>query len=492
MRSVIREAFDRVSTDQPNRIAVYGLSEHVTRTFEGLSSDARAMAQALDAVGLPTGPCVVSDIGNRVAFFSLLLAALDARAALVLLDGDNPLANVQAVAHSVGANAIVFLDGMGAPLPFSRPLPGGLRIAPIEQTADASWRHNPEQGPMVLKTTSGSGGKPRCVLTTEDNLVSDAHHIIEAMSIGPEDVSLAAIPLAHSYGLGNLVMPLLTQGSPVALRHRFAPRVLHEDITTCGVTTVPGVPYFFDHLRRAGDAATLGGVRLLITAGAPIPVETVSYFKQAIGRKIHSFYGSTETGGISYDDCDDVGAHMTVGRPMPGTEVELRPWDGVQQGEGRVFVRGKAVAAGYATPTDPEAATSMFVDGGFLTGDIGTFDGSGRVVLRRRVSRFINVAGRKVDPAEVEAVVREMPGVVETTVIGMPCDTRGEQVVVCIRRDGLLSDADVRAYCAARLAVFKVPRQVVFADALPVGARGKLDRQAIQTLIGAEDTSNES
>jgi long-chain acyl-CoA synthetase len=177
---------------------------------------------------------------------------------------------------------------------------------------------------------------------------------------------------------------------------------------------------------------------------------------------------------------------------MPGTQVELRPWDGVQPGEGRVFVRGDAVAAGYATPTDPERTTSTFVDGGFLTGDVGTFDGSGRIVLRRRVSRFINVAGRKVDPAEIEAVLRSMPGVVEMTVIGIPCDMRGEQVVVCIRRDGPLSASDVRAYCAARLPIFKVPRQVVFADALPVGARGKLDRQAIQASIGAGDSSTES
>ncbi|HYN07085.1 MAG TPA: fatty acid--CoA ligase family protein [Vicinamibacterales bacterium] len=493
MWSAIRDAFDKVSIDRPDRVAIFGLSEKETRTFRELSCDARMMSQAVAAAGLPAGPCLVCSIGNLISFFPVMLAALEARAALVLLDGDGPPSHILAMARRLGAHAIVLPDDTAVSGPFERKLlPGGLCLIVLDPAADGLWRHAPEHGPVVLKMTSGSGNQPRAVVATETNLLSDARHIIEAMDIGPEDVSLAAIPLAHSYGLGNLVMPLLMQGSPIALRTGFAPRQLGQDIAACGVTTLPGVPYFFEHVRRAGEALVLASVRRLITAGAPISAETVSYFKETIARKIHSFYGSSETGGISYDDSDDVSVPLTVGRPMPGTLVDLRPWPGVQPDEGRLFVRGAAVCAAYATDQEPQDEVSNFVDGGFLTGDIGAFDSRGRIVLRRRVSRFINVAGRKVDPAEVEAVLRSLPGVVEMSVVGAPCETRGEQVVACIRRqNNALSAEDVRAHCAARLPVFKVPRRIVFVDALPVDARGKVSHRAIQTLVGEPDDAGD-
>jgi len=304
------------------------------------------------------------------------------------------------------------------------------------------------------------------------------------MTITSADINLAVIPLAHSYAIGNLLMPLLLQGSPMALRDRFAPREMAGDVQACGVTTFPGVPYIYEHLRRHGLAESLRGIRLLITAGAPVSHETVRFYKQASGQKIHSFYGTSETGGISYDATDEVAGDRTVGRPMPRTSVTLVPCPGAAPGAGRVFVRGAAVAHGYAI-AEADPGPAVFVDGGFLTGDLGSADDSGQVVLIGRVSNFINVAGRKVDPAEVEAVLRSATSVVEARVIGLPCGTRGEQVVACIRsRDRVGIAAEVRAHCARHLAPHKVPRQIVVVDELPVDRRGKLDRVAIERLLG--------
>jgi acyl-CoA synthetase (AMP-forming)/AMP-acid ligase II len=154
---------------------------------------------------------------------------------------------------------------------------------------------------------------------------------------------------------------------------------------------------------------------------------------------------------------------------------------------GRIFVQGNAVASGYARAGDVDSV-SMFCDGGFLTGDQGYVDSAGRLVLTGRVSALVNVAGRKVDPAEVERLLVELPGISDARVLGVPCDQRGQQVVAFIvRADAALTPIAIRQLCAASLSTHKIPRRFVFVDRFPVDARGKLDRPALQALLSSAD-----
>jgi long-chain acyl-CoA synthetase len=475
MASEIAEAFARLALDRHTRTAVHGLGDLPTRTFADLAADAEAMTRALAETMLPTAPCIVAAIGNDPALFAVLLAVLGAGGAIALFDAPDRLDSIHAAAAQLAADAVIAPASARLPGPA---LPGGLTLATVAAAATPAWRHDPSSGPRVLKITSGSSDVPRAVVVTERQLLADVRHIVEAMEIGPDDVNLAVIPLAHSYGLGNLVLPLLVQGSPIALRDRFAPRQLHADVAAAGVTVVPGVPYMFEHVRRLDAGAALAPVRCLITAGAPIALETVAYFKRVISRKVHSFYGTSETGGISFDAADEIGERVTVGRPLPGVEVVLRDVEG---DVGRVFVRSNAVAVGYAA-ADAADDRAAFVDGGFLTGDLARRDGES-LILAGRVSSFINVAGRKVDPAEVEGVLRRAPGVLEAHVFGVACDRRGEQVVACVRRGRQGPSAELRSFCAERLAAYKVPREIVEVDAVPRDARGKVSRRALEALL---------
>jgi acyl-CoA synthetase (AMP-forming)/AMP-acid ligase II len=483
MPSSIAEAFHRLAREDPDRPAVHDPGAGRTLARRQLAADARTIGDALAGGGLPPRPCLVARVGNRPSLLALLLAALDADAAVLLLDGDGGLEQALATGARFGADAaVVPADTVANGVVSHHPLPSGLALVPVGPRASTDWRRDTPDRPVLLKMTSGSTGRARAVIAHESHLVHDAAHIAQAMNIGPADVNLAAIPLAHSYGLGNLVLPLFLQGCAIVLRERFSPREIAADVDRYGVTTFPGVPYLFEHLRRYGLAPAVASVRLLITAGAPIAPDTVQYFKQAIGRKIHSFYGTSETGGISFDDSDEVMTPISIGRPLPRTSVELRDRSAAGE-EGRVFVRGPAVAAGYADPEADEDDTA-FTDGGFLTADLGRFTADGRLVLAGRVSRFINVAGRKVDPAEVEVVLRSIPGVADATVVGLPCENRGEQVVAHVRAGAAtLTEADVRQYCAARLSPHKVPRHVVFGHDLPADARGKIDRFGLERLI---------
>jgi long-chain acyl-CoA synthetase len=197
---------------------------------------------------------------------------------------------------------------------------------------------------------------------------------------------------------------------------------------------------------------------------------------------VHPFYGTSETGGITYDATEEPAADGLVGTPLPGVRVELVPEEGAPAGGGRVLVRAPSVIAGYADGVDGDS----FTYGGFLTGDLGTIDSIGRLTLSGRVSSFVNVAGRKVQPDEVERVLRAYDGIVDVRVLGMADERRGEQLVACVVATGARpSLITLRQFCGARLAAHKIPRAFVFVDAIPLTERGKTDRVRLRDLVTA-------
>jgi long-chain acyl-CoA synthetase len=300
------------------------------------------------------------------------------------------------------------------------------------------------------------------------------------MRIAPADTQIAAVPLSHSYGLGNLVLPLLIQGTAIVLRESFIPQQLPDDARRYGTRVFPGVPFMFEHFIAHPPADGWPAcLEQLISAGAPLTPTTVRGFHARFGVKIHSFYGATETGGITFDGTETIHDTMVVGRPLPGVTLALRPDDDMPPGAGRVHVRSAAVADGYS-----DGSRDGFQDDGFLTADYGVVDAEHQLTLLGRISSFVNVAGRKVQPAEVEQVLRAMPGVADVRVLAAPDAQRGQQLVACVVRNGdEVSMLTVRRYCAARLAPFKIPRSVIFLNAIPMTSRGKTDRAALDLLV---------
>jgi long-chain acyl-CoA synthetase len=221
----------------------------------------------------------------------------------------------------------------------------------------------------------------------------------------------------------------------------------------------------------------------MISAGAPLDRATARAFAEHTGRRIHSLYGTSETGGIAYDAEPDPDGDVTMGRPLPGVTLAFWADEAATPGSGRIHVTGPAVSTGYAAGADDAA----FVGGGFLTGDLGAIGADGRLRLKGRVSAFVNVAGRKVQPDEVEGILRAHPLVADARVFGMPDARRGEQLAACVvPRDGSLGVVALRAFCADRLAAYKIPRAVVLVAALPRDERGKVSRRALEHLVAAE------
>jgi long-chain acyl-CoA synthetase len=475
--SIIGDRFQQVCRDLSDSVAVHNLATGATTTFAELSSECAAIERALAGLGIGRGAAVVSLVGNSPIFFSIVVACMEAGAALVPL-GQATDAEALALIDQAGAVA-VFAD---RELPLAtvrhRKLSSSVRLHKLAEQPDPR-RYAPS---VVLKLTSGSTQLPKAAIASELHLVNDGRHVVEAMGIGPRDVNFACLPLSHSYAIGNIVMPLLWQGSRVALRQSFSPSQFVADVADAGATVFPGVPFMFERIKALDAIDRLPAcLRLLITAGAHIDIGTVSWFQDHLDRKVHSFYGSSETGGIAYDDSDEVSDLLHVGRAMPETAVTvLPPDDGLSAG--RIFVEGNAVAFSYANAEEDDSV-SAFRDHGFLTGDVGYIDKANRLVLTGRVSRLVNVSGRKVDPAEVERRLLELPGIADARVLGMTCDTRGQEVVAfLVRTDSALTPIGIRQRCAETLSAHKIPRRFVFVDRFPVDARGKIDRQALQRL----------
>jgi acyl-CoA synthetase (AMP-forming)/AMP-acid ligase II len=433
--------------------------------------------------GLQAGQLIVSAGGNHPAGVGFFLACRAIGVAIMPVDPGTAAAGILELAERFGAAALLLpvamaadnaWPGAGTSIEF-----GGLRLVRHAHPAPRGY-----PGAAILKLTSGSTGLPKAALANDAQMIGDGTQIARAMGIQPSDTQIAVIPLSHSYGLGVLLMPLLLQGTAIVVRDSFVPPQLIADAQRFGARVLPAVPFMFQYFAtNPPPGGWPPGLRWLISAGAPLPPSTVRAFHDLFGVKIHSFYGTTETGGIAFDDDDEVREEPVVGRALPGVTITLQPDEQAPDNAGRIHVRSAAVAGGYS-----DATRDGFDEHGFLTGDYGAWDARQRLTLRGRVSAFVNVAGRKVQPEEVERVLRAMPGVADVRVVAAPDVRRGQQIVACIvanASDDRISTLTVRQFCAARLAAYKIPRTILFLSAVPLTVRGKTDRAALEDLVRA-------
>jgi long-chain acyl-CoA synthetase len=388
------------------------------------------------AEGLRAGDLYTLQLPNSAEFVATFLAALELRLVVIPVDRDAPENEVASIARH-------------------------FRV----MTPCSALPHTAR----LVKLTSGSTGKPKGIVTTEENLVADCENICASMAIAPSDINLGAIPFSHSYGFSNLVMPLLVQGTAIVATNDYLPQSLLELANRYRCTVAPLIPMVFAHLTSSahGEFET---VRTFISAGAPLPAGTSMAFRERFGIDIHSFYGCSECGGITYDRLGGAVERGTVGAPLVGVTIATD--------SARLSVSSKAVAAGYLH----DASTFQpIAEGTFVTDDIVEQRGE-ELALTGRASDMINTAGKKVNPREVEAVILEMDGVREAKVYGEPAGARGEVVAAAIVAGPEVTREQIRAFCRARLSLHKVPRIVKLIDTMPVDERGKIRRAALTSL----------
>ena len=298
------EPFDsfwkRVLRDRSREAALFAEDGAILRTFQDVEEERAEWRARLS--GFSAGDGVVGALGNDPSWPAFLLAGWDRALVIAPIEPDVPEAQLDRILELIQAQGLVRASSIEC---FDRP--------------QVAW-DGPK--PDLLKITSGTTGAPRAVRFRESQLLADCRNICETMGIRPEDLNFGVIPFSHSYGFSNLITPLLFQGTGLICSTDRMPRAVYHHLRNSGATVFPGTPALFQALGSLSGAAEPLPLRLCISAGAPLAPEISREFHRRFGLKIHSFYGSSECGGIAYDRDDEAAKpYGFAGTPLAGVEV---------------------------------------------------------------------------------------------------------------------------------------------------------------------------
>ncbi|MRU16642.1 malonyl-CoA synthase [Roseovarius sp. A21] len=333
--------------------------------------------------------------------------------------------------------------------------------------------------------TSGTTGRSKGAMLTQNNLLSNAQTLVREWRFTAEDVLLHALPIFHTHGLFVATNITLAAGSSMIFMPKFD---LDQIIARMPeATAMMGVPTFYTRLldddRFTGDLTR--HMRLFVSGSAPLLAETHVQFEARTGHRILERYGMTETNMNTSNPYDGERRAGTVGFPLPGVELKVTdPETGetLADGEvGQIEVRGPNVFKGYWQMPEKTAA-ELREDGFFITGDLGKVDEDGYVHIVGRNKDLIISGGYNIYPKEIELVLDDQPGVLESAVIGVPHPDFGETVVgVIVPEKGASPDTDAMMEAVSgALARFKHPRKLVILDELPRNTMGKVQKNVLR------------
>lgn len=415
-------------------------------TFGELDAGARAW---LDSHGQERdglrGRAVVFALGNGVRWLEIFIGLVHAGVVIVPLDAAEPVDAQRRLAESIRAG--FWWDGH--------------RLVALPNP-----RRFRDPQTCLIKLTSGTTGEPRPLVFTAAQMLADARQVTTTMGIRSGDLNYALIPLGHSYGLGNLTLPLLAHGVPLVCGAAPLPHAVAEDFRRWRPTVFPSVPALWRALAASDlNASELASLRLAISAGAPLAPEVAEAFATKFGRRLHSFYGSSETGGIAFDASGGATLKGGVGRAMRGVTLTALRGGRIRVASAAVMTQGNRQRGGGV--------------GAWTPPDRAQIDARGQIVLLGRRGATVKIAGRRVNLGEVLARVRRLAGVREAWVgVSETGEATLGAAVVAQRTAG-----ELKASLLADIAPWKVPKKWAVLAELPLTARGKLDTRRLRARL---------
>lgn len=419
-------------------------------SWRELEARAAGMARRLARQGVGGGDVVAVLLPNTWGFVAALWAGLALGATVAPL---NPLLaadeRVRILRH-LGPKAIV-------------------DTASAEETATAMAIAD-AGAPGIILYTSGSTGQPKgAVLSHAALAAANESWAGPVMGLTATDRVLAALPLAHSFGLNGALLAPLLAGATVVLQERFSPEETVRTIVQHRVTVFPGVATMFARILEspALDSADLSSLHLAVSGAAPCPWTLASEWRRRTGVRIVRGYGMTELfRPVSYLAAEGTDLPDSVGRAVPGVELRLV--------DDELWIRTPAAMDGYLRA--PEETAAVLAHGWFRTGDLATISPDGYVSIVGRKRELILRGGYSVVPGEVEATLLGHPAVAEAAVVGVAHAELGEEVAAFVTlRPGARAEApELIAFCRERLAGYKYPRRITVVDEMPKSATGKI------------------
>jgi len=429
IRNSILEHWEKIRRERAGP-ALLSPSGEILRTWQEVEDESRTLGREI-ARGVGG---VAVQTGNDPSVPAILLACWRSGRAVVLHDPE-----FQGAARSR-------VEGvLGVTVRITRQLNGDLAFSPLpneERTAPDICFH---------KVTAGTDAGLRLIGFTAGQLLADCEQIAVTMGIGSQDVNYGLVAFSHSYGFSSLITPLLCRGTALVVAGDSLPWAMEAGLRLTKASVLPLVPAMFRALLSV--RALPPSVRLCVSAGVALDPLLAAAFAARFGLKIHSFYGTSDCGGICYDASEDpVGEPGFVGQPLSGVSIEMCSPEAAEGS--RIRVRSPAAASGGSSgnSSDPCDLLMRSPRGFRLVG---------------KESDIINVAGKKAHPAEIESVLLEIPGVADAVVCGAADVHRGEEICALILSPESIDAATVRRHCANRLPSWQVPRRIRVLAAFP-------------------------
>jgi fatty-acyl-CoA synthase len=459
-------------------------------TYAQVDSRCAAIADALSAFGVARGDRVAF-LGRNVPELPLVLFAAGALGAVfVPLNFRLTPSELEVMLDDCSPEILVWEPGMEPTVTALRDR-GSTTVRhwvasgdlPVAGAASAD-RDVTLDDVCMIQYTSGTSGRPKGVRLSHGNIAWNAYNMLIDVDVTSDEVSLVSAPMFHTAALNQLFLPTFLKGGTAVLMTSFGAPAAFELIAGYRVTWMFGVPAMFAAmtLDPGWADADLSSVRILMCGGAPVPEPLIRAY-QSRGLTFAQGYGLTETspGATFLRAAESVRKAGSAGTACFFTDVRVVAPDGVTAGPeetGEVEVSGPNVSGGYwGQPPRPSPWLA--------TGDAAAVDPEGYVWIRGRIKDMFISGGENVYPAEVEQVLLEHPGVAECAVIGVPDQRWGEiGRAVVVPRPGA-APGDLLTFLDGRLARYKIPASVVFADALPRNATGKILKSELRELYGS-------
>lgn len=446
MTSTLLQAWEKTLRAHGPRRAIVQAADGRAATFRELGARASAWLEMFSAGERQDlrGRAVVFAAPNGLRWMEIFLGLLRAGAVAVPLDSAEPPAAQRRLAESLRAG--FWWDGA--------------RLVPLEGARRFS---DPEI--RLIKLTSGTTGQPRPLVFASSQLLADARQVTTTMGISARDLNYALIPLGHSYGLGNLSIPLVALGIPLVCGAAPLPHAIADDFQRWHPTVFPSVPAVWRAL-AASDlrASSLASLRLGISAGAPLDPAVARDFAARFEQRLHAFYGSSETGGIAFDRTGGPTLTGGVGRPLRGVTLSAQRGQRIKISSAAVFVQGNRRRHGQ--------------HGAWIPPDQVTSNRDGLTILGRR-GTTVKIGGRRLNPTEIAARLRQIPGVIDAWVGAQP----GPEPLLGAAVATTRSVAELRTALHADTASWKIPRKWLIVPEFPLTARGKTDVRALQARV---------
>lgn len=473
------------------------LEDETQWSLTDFKQQVRRLASVLHAKGIQPGDRVALMFMNQKEYLVSLFAILHAGAVAVPINITLPPEDILYVILNSGTRFMLTTEAFahhfdGKPLPFlvaNQTEPKYDSYEAAIENGDENFGGIPFGTPdsmRILMYTSGTTGKPKGVMLSEQNLISNLEGITPALQIHNTDRMLLALPIFHAYGQ-IIALYAMQQDTPLYLVPNFAPKKIMQTLVAGQITILPLVPTMFTVLMSGIQKAgiPLPHLRACVSGGAALPEKLLKQIEAALDIVVLEGYGMTEASPVIAVNRPELGSiPRAVGLPLSNVEVKLVDdqnqaieWQkGQVSAEGEIWVKGPNVMLGYYQL--PEETTQTIDAEEYLhTGDLGHLDAEGNLYISGgRKKDLIIKAGENIAPVRIEEVLYRHPAVLNAAVIGIPDEKLGEEIMACVEchADQSVTEAELKKFCREHLPALMAPAAVRIYSELPKGPSGKI------------------